>query len=105
MFADIRHIYEMLDQGGGAHGNGGVYFGGAYLDSTYTATKLGDNFDYPRDSNSAAHGAFNNYSAINAPWHDTTSSDNIRGGGAAETFSNNVAHTNSTQAGLYGHSS
>ncbi len=27
MFADIRHIYEMLDQGGGAHGNGGVYFG------------------------------------------------------------------------------
>jgi hypothetical protein len=27
MFADIRHVYEMLDQGGGAHGNGGVYFG------------------------------------------------------------------------------
>ncbi len=29
--------------------------GGAYLDSTYTATKLGDNFDYLRDSNSAVH--------------------------------------------------
>lgn len=27
MFADIRHLYVMLDQGGGAAGNGGLYFG------------------------------------------------------------------------------
>ena len=102
--------------------------GGTYIDSTYTATKLGDNFDYPRNSNSGTQvlyfeivvecmqisdnpvhqGAHNNYAAINAPWSDTTNSDNIRGGsyaGSAESFSNNVKHTNSSQPGLYGHSS
>ena len=158
MFDDIRHLYAMLDQGGGPAGNGGLYFGmrcerqstnlfhimqiyhanilskelfsgGAYIDSTYTATKLGDNFDYPRNSNSGTvvcllafqfasiqanlivllyQGAHNNYAAINAPWSDTTNSDNIRGGsyaGSAEIFSTNVKHTNSTQPGLYGHSS
>ena len=29
-----------------------IVSGGTYIDSTYTATKLGDNFDYPRNSNS-----------------------------------------------------
>jgi hypothetical protein len=55
-----------------------------------------------------SQGAFNNYAAINAPWHDTTSIDNVRGpghAGTAETFSSNVSHTSSTQPGLYGHSS
>ena len=29
-----------------------IVSGGTYIDSTDTATKLGDNFDYPRNTNS-----------------------------------------------------